>query len=82
MQIVCLLWGLLASFGMMIAMIPFLGILNWLNIPFAFLGLLISSVTLGVSNGKPCRGSAAGMALCTTAIGLGMVRLYLGCGLL
>ncbi len=82
MQAVRLLWGLVAIFGMMIAMVPLLGALNWLNIPFAFFGLLISSLTLGTSNDKPCRGSAAGMALCATAIGLGMIRLFLGCGLL
>jgi hypothetical protein len=82
MQVVSLLWGLMAIFGMMVAMVPLLGALNWLNIPFAILGLLISGLALGTSNGKPCRASAAGMALCATAIGLGMIRLFLGCGML
>ena len=40
LSIVSLIWGMLAIFGMAVGIIPFLGSLNYLNIPFAVFGLL------------------------------------------
>src|SRR5262249_22255616 len=42
MQVLSLIWGLLALLGMFIGIIPCLGALNWLNIPFAVAGLIVS----------------------------------------
>ena len=63
--------GVLSSIGMLIAFIPLLGWLNWLNIPFAILGLIFS--VIGKSQG--------GTVLCGIAILFGLLRLILGGGL-
>lgn len=72
MKIIGLILGILSALGMLLAFIPLLGWLNWINIPFAIIGLIISAVAK--SNG--------GMVLCATAIIFGMIRLMLGGGIL
>jgi hypothetical protein len=78
MQLVGLIWGILAVIGLGVAFIPCLGALNWLNIPFAVVGLVISAV--GASNALPGqRGTAnAGIFLNAAAVVLGMIRLVMG----
>lgn len=44
MQLVSLLWGILAISGMLVGFIPFLGALNWLNIPFAGVGVIVAAL--------------------------------------
>lgn len=73
-----LIWGILAIIGMAVAIIPFLGSLNYLNIPFAVFGLLFSVFALIVSSKKEA--AVAGCALCGVAIFLGAIRLVLGFG--
>lgn len=72
------IWGIFAIVGMAVAIIPFLGALNYLNIPFAVFGLLFSVLTLIVSSKKEL--AVAGCALCGVAIFLGAIRLVLGFG--
>jgi hypothetical protein len=72
MKIIGLILGILSALGMLLAFIPLLGWLNWINIPFAIIGLIISALVK--SNG--------GMVLCGIAIILGMLRLMLGGGVL
>ena len=67
-----LILGILAALGMLLAFIPLLGWLNWINIPFAIIGLIISAI--GKSNG--------GMVLCGMAVLFGLIRLILGAGIL
>jgi hypothetical protein len=78
MQMIALIWGILAMIGFGIAFMPCLGSLNWLNIPFAVVGLIISIVA--ASNAPPGqRGTAtAGIALNAIAIAFGAMRLVLG----
>jgi hypothetical protein len=71
MKIVGLIFGILASVGLLLGFIPFLGWLNWFNIPFAVLGLIISLITK----------SGSGRILCLLALVLGIIRLMLGGGL-
>ena len=52
LSILSLIWGILAIIGMAVAIIPFLGALNYLNIPFAVFGLLFSLLALIVSSKK------------------------------
>ena len=73
-----LIWGILAIIGMAVAIIPFLGSLNYLNIPFAVFGLLFSLLALIVSSKKEA--AVAGCVLCGVAILLGAIRLVLGFG--
>jgi hypothetical protein len=78
MQLLALIWGILSIIGFGIAFLPCLGSLNYLNIPFAVVGLIISIVA---SSNAPMgqRGSAvAGIVLNAIAIAFGAVRLVAG----
>ena len=79
LAILSLIWGILAIIGMTIAIIPFLGALNYLNIPFAVFGLVFSLLTLIISSHKEA--AVAGCVLCGVAIFLGAIRLVLGFGI-
>ena len=79
LSILSLIWGILAIIGMAVAIIPFLGALNYLNIPFAVFGLLFSILAVIVSSKKEV--AAAGCILCSVAIFLGTIRLVLGFGI-
>ena len=79
LSILSLIWGILAIIGMAVALIPFLGALNYLNIPFAVFGLLFSVLALIVSSKK--EPAVAGCVLCGAAIFLGAIRLVLGFGI-
>jgi hypothetical protein len=82
MQIVSLIWGILALVGFMVGFIPCLGALNWLNIPFAVIGLIISIIAFA-SAGPGRRGfSVVGIILCLVAILIGANRLMWGGGVL
>ncbi len=72
MKTLGLILGILAALGMLLAFIPLFGWLNWLNIPFAILGLIFS--VIGKSRG--------GTILCIVAILFGILRLALGGGIL
>ena len=78
MQMIALIWGILAMVGFAIAFLPCFGALNWLNIPFAVVGLIIAIVA--ASNAPPGqRGTAvAGLVLNAIAIAFGALRLVLG----
>ncbi|MGA9116318.1 MAG: hypothetical protein WB626_06050 [Bacteroidota bacterium] len=82
MQVLSLIWGIVAITGMMVAFIPCLGALNWLNIPFSLAGLIVSAVALGNTGDGPKGGSIAGLVLCIAAAFFGFIRLILGCGVL
>ena len=82
MQVLSLVWGGLAFFGMLVGFLPCLGAFNWLNIPFAGVGLIISIAAL-VNSKTPNNGAAiAGMICNAIAIGIGVIRLTLGGGIL
>ena len=49
MKIASLVLGILTVLWMFIASIPFLGWLNWANIPFAVIGLVLGIIALGRS---------------------------------
>ena len=79
LSILSLVWGILAILGMVVAIIPCLGSLNYLNIPFAVFGLLFSVLAIIVSSKKEL--AVAGCVLCAVAIFLGAIRLVLGFGI-
>lgn len=78
MKLIALIWGFLAIIGFGIAFVPCFGSLNWFNIPFALIGLVIGIVA--ASNARPgTRGTAvAGAILCLIAIVFGLMRLAAG----
>ncbi len=82
MQTLSLIWGILALIGMVVGFIPFLGALNWLNIPFAGIGLIVGIIALATSKEGGKGRSIAGTVSCSIAIFLGLIRLVLGGGIL
>lgn len=74
-----LVWGILAILGMVVGLIPCLGSINYLNIPFSVFGLLFSVLALLLSSNKEY--AIAGCVLCAVAIFLGAIRLVLGFGI-
>ena len=73
------IFGLFTSVGMIIAMVPLLGWLNWFNIPLAVIGLV-----LGVSSLSTRRSGSTliGVILCSIAIIIGAIRLGIGGGII
>jgi hypothetical protein len=82
MATVSLVWGILSLVGMVVAFLPCLGSLNWLNIPFSVAGLIVGIVAY--TNDKTGQKGAAmgGIVLCAVAVLLGLIRLKLGGGVL
>ncbi|RZK56066.1 MAG: hypothetical protein EOO87_06335 [Pedobacter sp.] len=81
MKTASLVMGILSIVGMLFGFIPCLGAFNWLNIPFAVIGLIISIIALnqkipGQSNGN----ATAGLVMCAIAVVFGLLRLILGGG--
>ena len=82
MQVLSLVWGILAVIGLFVAFFPCLGSLNWINIPFSLAGLIFSIIAL-VTTKSPGKGKAiAGLVLCGIAVLFGMIRLSIGGGVL
>ena len=79
LSILSFVWGILAILGMAVGLIPLLGSLNYLNIPFAVFGLLFSILVIALSSKKEL--AIAGCFLCGVAIFIGAIRLVLGFGI-
>jgi len=81
MQITSLIFGILSIVGMLVAFMPCLGSLNWINIPFAIIGLVISYLAKGkVEEGESQTKAMVGLILCGIAVVFGLIRLVLGGG--
>jgi hypothetical protein len=76
MQVIGLIIGILSFIGMFIFFLPFLGVLNWLNIPFAIIGFVIGIISIINTERKGI--GIAGIVLCTIAIVVGGIRLMIG----
>ncbi len=82
MLMLSLVWGIMAFAGMMIGFLPCMGVLNWLNIPFAGVGFAISIAAL-LKTKEPNNSAAIVGALCSgAAVVIGVIRLWLGSGIL
>jgi hypothetical protein len=82
MQVLSLVWGVLAFIGMIVGFIPCLGALNWLNIPFAGIGVILSIVAIAGARGGNSGAAIAGLVANAIAVVVGAVRLVLGGGIL
>lgn len=80
MQVLSLVWGILAVIGMLAGFLPCFGALNWLNIPFAGIGAIFSAVALGTAKDPNKGASIAGLICCCIAALFGLVRLVIGGG--
>jgi hypothetical protein len=82
MQIVSLIWGILALVGMLVGFVPFYGALNWLLIPFAGIGAIVSAIAAGTAPEGSSKGkSLAGLLCCGIATIFGLIRLVVGLGM-
>ena len=82
MGLISLVWGIVAACFMLIALIPLIGIANWLVIPFAAVGAIIGAIGVMLS-GKGQNGRAkAGLILNLVVAIIAAVRLNLGGGIL
>ena len=82
MQSISLIWSLLSLFGMLIGFVPFFGALNWLLIPFAMIGAIVSAIALGTAPAEAAKGkSIAGLISCGIASIFGFIRLIVGFGI-
>jgi hypothetical protein len=83
MKTLSAVFGIFSFIGLVIGFIPCLGSLNWLNIPFATIGLIISIIALDRTNANESKGGPImGLVLCLAAICIGMFRLLIGGGIL
>jgi hypothetical protein len=80
LQLVALIWGLLAGLGMLVGLIPLLGWTNWLGIPFSGMGLIFSIVAACAGKDPNKSNALIGVAFCVIAASIGLVRLVLGFG--
>jgi hypothetical protein len=80
MQIISLIWGILALAGMLIGLIPCLGALNWIVIPFAAVGLIVGLIA-NSSAGENRTPAMLGVVFCSVALAFGIMRLVAGCGI-
>ena len=78
MGVLSLVMGILSLVGMVVAFFPCLGSLNWLNIPFSGIGLIISIVAATKPEHKNM--GIAGIVMCAIAVVLGIIRLIVGAG--
>lgn len=82
MSTLSLVWGILALVGMLVGFIPCFGALNWLNIPFSGVGLIVSVIALSKEPPDKRGGAVGGTVLCSLALVLGLIRLLAGGGVL
>ncbi len=82
MRTIALIVGILSILGMLLGFIPCLGAFNWINIPFAVIGLVVSIVAYGKEDGTSKSNAMAGIIMCSIAMVLGFVRLIVGGGVL
>ena len=79
MNILNIIWGSLAILGMIFGFIPCCGAFNWINIPFAGIGVILGIIGLAVEKNSK-GGSLAGLIMCSVAVVFGAIRLLLGGG--
>jgi hypothetical protein len=82
MQTLSLIWGILSILGMLVAFTPCLGALNWLNVPFAGAGLIVSVIAVATTKQGKKGGCIAGIVCCGIAIFFGLIRLVAGGGVM
>jgi hypothetical protein len=71
-----------AMLWMVFALIPLLGITNWLLIPFAAVGAVIAAIGIAVTSREKNGRAKAGLILNGIVIVVAIVRLNLGFGVI
>lgn len=82
MGLISLLWGIVAMIWMVFALIPVIGITNWLLIPFAAVGAVIAAIGIAITSREKRGRAKAGLVLNGIVIIVAIVRLNLGFGVI
>ncbi len=82
MGLISVLWGIVALCWMILALIPLLGIMNWLLIPFAAVGAIIAAIGILFTRTENRGRAKAGLVLNGIVIVVGIVRLSMGGGVI
>lgn len=82
MGLISLLWGIIAMIWMVFALIPIIGITNWLLIPFAAVGAVIAAIGIAITAREKRGRAKAGLVLNGIVIIVAIVRLNLGFGVI
>ena len=82
MGLISLLWGIVAMLWMILALIPVVGITNWLLIPFAAIGAIIAAIGIAVTSAGKRGRAKTGLVLNCVVIVVATWRLGLGGGLI
>lgn len=82
MPMLALVLGIVSFAGFCLGLLPCVGWLNWVTIPFAMVSVVISIVAMAQakSSGQPVGLAIGGLVLSVVAVCLGFVRLLLGGG--
>ncbi|TWH99955.1 hypothetical protein IP90_02962 [Luteimonas cucumeris] len=82
MGLISLLWGIVAMLWMVLALIPVIGITNWLLIPFAAVGALIAAIGIAVTSREKRGRAKTGLILNGIVVVVAVIRLSMFGGLL
>ena len=82
MGLISVLWGIVAMIWMVFALIPVVGITNWLLIPFAAVGAIIATFGIVLTTPEKRGRAKAGLVLNGIVIIVAVVRLGMFGGLL
>lgn len=82
MGLISLLWGIVALFWMVLALIPVIGLTNWLLIPFAAAGAAIAAIGILFTRSEKRGRAKAGLILNGIVIVVAAIRLSMGGGLI
>lgn len=77
MQVASLVIGILTATGSFIGFIPCLGWLNYINVPFAIIGLILGIISVSTAEPGQKTPSVVGICCCSFAIIFGLVRLII-----
>lgn len=82
MGMISILWGIVALVWMVLALIPVVGITNWLLIPFAAVGAILAAIGLIFTRSEKNGRAKAGLIINGIVILVAVWRLGLGGGIL
>lgn len=82
MGLISLLWGIVALAWMILALLPIVGITNWLLIPFAAVGAIIAAIGVLFTRAGNRGRAKTGLVLNGIVIIVAIWRLGLGGGLI
>ena len=82
MGLISLVWGIVAMFLMVLALIPLLGWSNWFLIPFAAVGAIIGAIGILFTSTAKTGRAKTGLLLNGIVIVVGIIRLGIGGGII